>query len=122
MENHWILNSKRWEGLPIRKDDIFVCTSYKSGPSLSLESFVCMLSFSPNFYQTISSKKNNKKKGTTWTQAIIANLLFQDEEKFPQPVLELSPWIGAEMCPVEQLHQLVEQQKFRRFFKSPLTC
>ena len=38
--NHWILNSKRWEGLPIRKDDIFVCTSYKSGLSLSLESFV----------------------------------------------------------------------------------
>ena len=34
--------------------------------------------------------------------------------------MELSPWIGAEICPVEQLHQLVEQQKFRRFLKAHL--
>ena len=32
------------------------------------------------------------KAGTTWTQAIVANLLFPDGE-FPAPVSMLSPWL-----------------------------
>ena len=44
------------------------------------------------------------KCGTTWTQTIVANLIFPDGD-LPAPVMVLSPWIEAKMMmPADELH------------------
>jgi aryl sulfotransferase len=59
------------------------------------------------------------KAGTTWMQAIVANLLFQDGD-FPQPVPDMSPWLDHRGFPLElDLANLIEQ-KHRRFIKTHL--
>jgi len=57
------------------------------------------------------------KCGTTWTQTIVANLLFPDAN-FPAPVMQMSPWIEMKMNPVEDMQAKLEAQTHRRFMKS----
>ena len=57
------------------------------------------------------------KCGTTWTQTIVANLLFPDGE-LPGPTMGISPWIEAEFIPAEVMHPMLEAQTHRRFMKS----
>jgi len=63
------------------------------------------------------------KCGTTWTQRIVAMLVFGSDE--PRPVWDLSPWPDARFGPpIEAVFALAEAQTHRRFFKShlPLTA
>ncbi len=57
------------------------------------------------------------KCGTTWTQTIVANLLWQTGE-LPGPVMMISPWIEAQFLPVEAMIPMLEAQTHRRFMKS----
>lgn len=57
------------------------------------------------------------KCGTTWTQTIIANLLWPAGD-IPGPIMMLSPWIEAEFIPAEDMHPILEAQTHRRFMKS----
>jgi aryl sulfotransferase len=57
------------------------------------------------------------KCGTTWTQTIIANMLWPAGD-LPEPVMILSPWIEANFIPAEVLHPMLEAQTHRRFIKS----
>ncbi len=57
------------------------------------------------------------KCGTTWTQTIVANLIFGGEN-LPQPVMQLCPWVEAVFNPEEEMFQNLAQQKHRRAIKS----
>jgi aryl sulfotransferase len=57
------------------------------------------------------------KCGTTWTQTIIANLLWPDGD-FPGTVMELSPWLEAHFNRREATFARLESQRHRRFVKS----
>ena len=57
------------------------------------------------------------KCGTTWTQTIVANLLWPRGD-IPGPIMMLSPWIEAEFMPAEVMHPMIEAQTHRRFMKS----
>lgn len=57
------------------------------------------------------------KCGTTWTQTIVASLLWPDG-KAPGPVMALSPWIEFEVFPMEVVRETIEAQTHRRFMKS----
>lgn len=57
------------------------------------------------------------KCGTTWTQTIVANLLWPTGE-IPAPIMMLSPWIEAGFIPAEVMHPMLEAQTHRRFMKS----
>jgi aryl sulfotransferase len=57
------------------------------------------------------------KCGTTWTQAIVASLLWPDGDA-PGPVMSVSPWLEAEFQPIEQVLAIYEAQTHRRFIKS----
>ncbi|MFT7245141.1 MAG: aryl sulfotransferase [Candidatus Azotimanducaceae bacterium] len=58
------------------------------------------------------------KCGTTWTQMIVANLLWPDGE-FPAPIVNgISPWIEAKFMPVDALHEMLRAQQHRRAMKS----
>jgi len=57
------------------------------------------------------------KCGTTWTQTIVASLLWPDGPA-PGPVLEISPWIEFEAFPVEVVLARLEEQTHRRFIKT----
>jgi len=59
------------------------------------------------------------KCGTTWTQAIVASLLWPAGD-VPGPVMELSPWWDANFFPVEELVARLESQTFRRALKTHL--
>ncbi len=59
------------------------------------------------------------KAGTTWTQAIVAHLLFQDG-KFPAPVSEMSPWLDMRTYPLELVLNNLRSQAHRRFIKTHL--
>lgn len=59
------------------------------------------------------------KAGTTWTQAIIANLLFPGGE-FPAPPSMLSPWLDMRLVPLEMFLGGLEAQENRRFIKTHL--
>ena len=59
------------------------------------------------------------KSGTTWTQAIVANLLYPDGE-FPMPVWQLSPWLDMRPPPLERILAGLEAQTERRFIKTHL--
>jgi aryl sulfotransferase len=82
---HTSFDSRRWEHVPLRPDDIIISTSLKSG--------------------------------TTWMQAIVANLLWSDEQA-PAPINELSPWVESHSIPVEQLQATLAAQTHRRILKS----
>lgn len=59
------------------------------------------------------------KAGTTWTQAIVAHLLFPDGD-FPAPPAEMSPWLDMRIVPLEIVLNLLKAQKHRRFIKTHL--
>jgi aryl sulfotransferase len=57
------------------------------------------------------------KCGTTWTQTIVANLLWPDGDH-PDTVMSLSPWLEAEFYPLDEITARLEAQTHRRFIKS----
>jgi len=57
------------------------------------------------------------KSGTTWTQLLVALLIF-DGPEFPAPLGELSPWMEQRIRAVEDLHGMLAAQNHRRFIKS----
>jgi len=58
------------------------------------------------------------KSGTTWTQQIIGQLLFNGAEDVP--VAEMSPWLDLRVPPKEIKLPMVEAQTHRRFVKTHL--
>lgn len=59
------------------------------------------------------------KAGTTWTQAIVAHLLFP-EGSLPAPPAEMSPWLDMRIIPLEVVLNRLKMQKHRRFIKTHL--
>jgi aryl sulfotransferase len=56
------------------------------------------------------------KSGTTWTQQLVGQIVFQgDPEVFGQTV---SPWIEARFLPKEEMYDMAAEQTHRRFLKS----
>ena len=58
------------------------------------------------------------KSGTTWTQQIIAQLLFNGAEDLP--VAEMSPWLDLRVPPKPVKLEAVAAQTHRRFLKTHL--
>jgi len=58
------------------------------------------------------------KAGTTWTQSIVAHLVFQGE--LPGPLSELSPWLDMRVFPLEVVLNGLAAQTHRRFIKTHL--
>ncbi len=58
------------------------------------------------------------KSGTTWTQQIIGQLLFNGDPEVA--VAEMSPWLDLRVPPKEVKIPLVEAQTHRRFLKTHL--
>lgn len=59
------------------------------------------------------------KAGTTWTQAIVAHLLFPDGD-LPAGPAELSPWLDMRTIPLELVLNGLRAQQHRRFVKTHL--
>lgn len=59
------------------------------------------------------------KAGTTWTQAIVAHLLFPDGD-LPAPPAVMSPWLDMRIVPLEVVLNELKAQKHRRFIKTHL--
>ena len=59
------------------------------------------------------------KCGTTWTQTIVASLLWPAGD-VPGPVMDLAPWWDANFYEVEELVTRLEAQTFRRSVKTHL--
>jgi aryl sulfotransferase len=57
------------------------------------------------------------KAGTTWTQGIVASLLWPDGAA-PGYVGELSPWLDARWAPIEDVLKMLAAQEHRRFIKT----
>lgn len=57
------------------------------------------------------------KCGTTWTQAICALLIFAKPDLDVQPAM-ISPWLDAEMMPLEAMNAMLDAQTHRRFIKT----
>ncbi len=58
------------------------------------------------------------KSGTTWTQQILTQLIFEGAENLQ--AFDLAPWVDMRLFPLEEVLELVEAQTHRRFFKSHL--
>jgi aryl sulfotransferase len=58
------------------------------------------------------------KAGTTWMQAIVANLIFGG--KLPASLHELSPWLDQRIFPLELILTGLERQSHRRSIKTHL--
>jgi len=59
------------------------------------------------------------KAGTTWTQSIVADLLFPDAA-LPGPLGEVSPWLDMRVTPLELVLNELKGQTHRRFVKTHL--
>jgi aryl sulfotransferase len=59
------------------------------------------------------------KAGTTWMQAIVANLIFSGKP-LSAPLDEVSPWLELRILPLEIVLTLLERQTHRRFIKTHL--
>jgi len=57
------------------------------------------------------------KCGTTWTQTIVAMLLFPDGN-LPAPVMELAPWLDARFNPLDETLAGLAAQLHRRSIKT----
>jgi aryl sulfotransferase len=57
------------------------------------------------------------KCGTTWTQTIVASLLWPDGNA-PGPVVSISPWLEAEFDPIDDVLARLDAQTHRRFIKT----
>ena len=60
------------------------------------------------------------KSGTTWTQAIVAHLLFP-RGNMPAPPTVLSPWLDMRIVPLEVTLNKLKAQTNRRFIKTHLS-
>ncbi len=58
------------------------------------------------------------KSGTTWTQQIVSQLLFDGEEGLP--TADMSPWLDLRVPPKEVKLPEIEAQTHRRFLKTHL--
>src|SRR5204863_5297698 len=58
-----------------------------------------------------------QKSGTTWTQMIVALLVFQTDV-LPGRLGELSPWLDAKTAPLAGVLAGLERQRHRRFIKT----
>ena len=59
------------------------------------------------------------KAGTTWTQALVANLLFPNQD-FPKNVNEFCPWLDSTGFPIDVVLKELNEQKHRRLIKTHL--
>lgn len=57
------------------------------------------------------------KSGTTWTQMLVALLIFGSPE-FPRPLSEISLWLDMQLAGREDVFARLEAQTHRRFIKS----
>ena len=57
------------------------------------------------------------KCGTTWTQTIVASLLFPKGD-CPGPVVVVAPWVDGRIEPIEPVAKRLERQEHRRFVKT----
>jgi hypothetical protein len=57
------------------------------------------------------------KSGTTWTQLLVALLIF-DGPVFPEPISRMSMWLEHRVRSVEEAHAAFAAQTHRRFIKS----
>jgi aryl sulfotransferase len=57
------------------------------------------------------------KCGTTWTQTIVASLMWPDGN-FPATVMEFSPWIEAHFMKADAMHAMLREQRHRRVMKT----
>ena len=57
------------------------------------------------------------KSGTTWTQLLVALLVF-DGPEFPAPLSKLSPWMDQMIRSKEEAHAMFGAQTHRRFIKT----
>jgi hypothetical protein len=57
------------------------------------------------------------KSGTTWTQLLVALVLF-DGPDFPEPVGKMSLWMEQKTRPVAEAHAVFAAQPHRRFIKT----
>jgi aryl sulfotransferase len=58
------------------------------------------------------------KSGTTWTQQIVAQLLFQGADDMP--AMDLAPWLDMRCAPLDDVIAGLEAQEHRRFIKTHL--
>lgn len=56
------------------------------------------------------------KSGTTWTQQIVSQLVFNGEENLP--AMDLAPWVEVRLIPLDELMEGLKAQTHRRFMKS----
>ncbi|MDA0339598.1 MAG: sulfotransferase domain-containing protein [Proteobacteria bacterium] len=59
------------------------------------------------------------KAGTTWTQTIVGNLLYPNDD-LPMPATHLSPWLDFRVFPLENVLNQLKAQDTRRFVKTHL--
>ena len=57
------------------------------------------------------------KCGTTWTQAIVASLIFGRADHGHKPA-HISPWLDANFTPWEEIRAMLEAQIHRHFIKT----
>jgi hypothetical protein len=57
------------------------------------------------------------KSGTTWTQLLVALLVF-DGPDFPEPIGKMSLWMDQRTRPVEEAHATFAAQEHRRLIKT----
>ena len=63
------------------------------------------------------------KSGTTWTQEIVRQLIFQGQETPAQQAVglwDVSPWLECRFVPFDECMAKLEAQEHRRFIKSHL--
>jgi aryl sulfotransferase len=58
------------------------------------------------------------KSGTTWTQQIVSQLVFQGEVGVP--IMDIAPWVDMRCFPLDEVLEHVEAQTHRRFVKTHL--
>lgn len=60
------------------------------------------------------------KSGTTWMQAIVSHLIFQDLQL--RSLMEVSPWVDTSLWPItkDELAKVLDAMEHRRFLKSHL--
>jgi hypothetical protein len=57
------------------------------------------------------------KCGTTWTQMLVALLVF-DGPDFPGSLTAVSPWLESDMTPLSEVNDRLARQQHRRFIKT----
>jgi aryl sulfotransferase len=58
------------------------------------------------------------KSGTTWTQQIMAQLIFNGQEGLA--AMDLAPWLDMRFIPLDDVLEMLGAQEHRRFIKSHL--